>query len=202
MDMAWLSNYATKNRSSTFGAYDSLIGDEGVPLSKRHNLVVSSVRSVVSGVGGIRGRKRSSTWHGAPLQVKQISQEEDSSSKCVASSTVEGHVPSLKEILCKIITEELNNQLENETGLKSSDEFVEKSAMVAKIISTKARRVVCCNTKIVSSVFIGEIRENGIEVASQCLFDPTQDAFASGNFKSAHIFAVGMLFATTYEAHD
>ena len=94
----------------------------------------------------------------------------------------------------------MNEHLENEKDLKSSKEFNEKSAKIAKLISERARRLTGLNTKIVSSVFVGEVRGDGIEVASQCLLDPTHDAFASSSFKSPDIFAIGTLFVTAYEA--
>lgn len=195
INMSWLSHLTRRNRSYTFGADEFPPIDKDVSSSQRRNLIVSSVRSAVSGVG-VHARKRSSTWHGAVVQVNQVDNEEDWSSKCRTTTTA----ASLKEKLCQIITEELSKHLENEKDLKSSQEFVKKSAMIGKVISTRARQLIGCNTKIVSSVFIGEVRGDGIEVASQCVFDPTQDAFASGNFKSPHIFAVGTLFVATYEA--
>ena len=195
--MSWLSKITRKNRSSTFGA-DELTKDKDVPAcSQRRNLVASPVSSAVSGVG-VLARKRSSTWHAAPVEVKQV--DNDITAKCLPGISV----PSLKEKFCQIITEELNKHLGNEKDLKASQEFVEKSAMIAKVISIRARQLISHNTKIVASVFVGEVRENGIEVASQSLFDPTQDALASGNFKSPHIFAIGTLFVTTYNSslHD
>ena len=188
--MSWLSNLSTRNRSYTFGACDVATSDKDV--CQRRNLIVSPIRSVVSGISGVCARKRSSTWHGAALP--QV--DSDLSLKCLITRTA----PCLKTKLCQIITEELSKHLENEKDLKSSQEFVEKSGMIAKVISTRARQLTGCNTKIVSSVFIGEIRGDGIEVASQCLFDPSQDAFASGNFKSPHIFAIGTLIVTAYDS--
>ena len=66
--------------------------------------------------------------------------------------------------------------------------------MISKAIGEKEREVVDSGTKIVCWVFSGEIRGDGIEVASQCLLDVNQDAFACSNFKTATIFAVGTLF--------
>ena len=192
--MSLLSNLPTKNRSSTFGGSDFVTSDRDA--CQRRNLIVSPIRSAVSGMSGVCSRKRSSTWHGTALQVDQVDSKEDLSFECLITRTA----PCIKRKLCQIITEELNEHLENEKDLKSSQEFVEKSGMLAKIISTRARQLIGCNTKIVSSVFIGEIRGDGIEVASQCLFDPSEDAFASGNFKSPHIFAIGTLFVTAYDA--
>ena len=192
--MSLLSKLPTKNRSYTFGASDFVTGDRDA--CQRRNLIVSPLRSAVSGMSGVCCRKRPSTWHGAGLQVDQVDSKEELSFECLIRRTA----PCIKKNLCEIITEELNEHLENKKDLKSSQEFVEESGMLAKIISTRARQLIGCNTKIVSSVFIGEIRGDGIEVASQCVFDPSEDAFASGNFKSPHIFAIGTLFATAYHA--
>ena len=193
--MSLLSNMPTKNRSSTFGASDFVTSDRDA--CQRGNLIVSPMRSAVSGMSGVCSRKRSSTWHGAALQVNQADSKEDVSFECLVTRST---APCIKKKLCQIITEELNEYLENKKDLKSSQEFVEKNGMLAKVISTRARQLIGCNTKIVSSVLIGEIRGDGIEVASQCLFDPSEDAFASGNFKSPHIFAIGTLFVTAYDA--
>lgn len=196
MDSSSLTNVTRKKRSFTFGDYESVTKDEDVTSSQRRNLIASPLRSVVSGVG-VPARKRSSTWHGAAVQVNQVDKGEDLSP--VKNDDISA-AASLKETFCTIITEELSDHLENEKDLKSSHDFVEKSGTIAKVISTRARQLVGYNSKIVSSVFIGEIRGDGIEVASQCLFEPSQDAFASGNFKSPDIFAVGSLFVTTYDA--
>ena len=193
--MSCLNNLTRKDRSSTFGAYELRTRNEDVSFSQSQNLFVSPVRALVSGSGhNILARKRSSTWHGRDVEENQVNKEDNYSSECINA------VPNLKEKLCQIITEEFSKQLANEKDLKSSQEFVKRSALISKIISIRARQLIGSNTKVVASVFIGEVRGDGIEVASQCLFDSTQDAFASGNFRSPHIFGFGTLFVTTYDA--
>lgn len=160
---------------------------------------MSPVRSVVSGIGSSDcGRQRSATWHGAVVQTNEVQDETNASS---AYLTISGTrtVPTLKDAFQEIITQELHDRLGGDCGLKCSQEFIDESAVISRAIAKKARQMIdCSKTKVISSVFIGEVRDDGIEVTSQCLFDPAQDAFASGNFKSSSIFAVGTLFVVTY----
>ena len=95
MDMSWLTDLTTKKRSSTFGAYEAVTGDKVVLTSQRGNLVVSPMRSVVSGVGA-PARKRSSTWHGAAIQVKQVDNEDDIRSPKSLTNVPRRTAPSLK----------------------------------------------------------------------------------------------------------
>lgn len=191
-----MSNFFKKGRSCTIGACDVLTAAaEHVSCRQPPNLVVSPVSSAESGMG-VPARKRSATWHAAPIYSNQVDLKGARTDECLDAQTGQ----TLKEKLSQVIVQELSEHLENEVDLTSGQEFVKKSALISKVISTRARQLAGCNTKIVSSVFIGEIRGDGIEVASQCLFDPTQDAFASGNFKSSHIFAIGTLFVAMYNA--
>eukprot|EP00929_Paragymnodinium_shiwhaense_P120451 TRINITY_DN923_c0_g2_i1.p2 TRINITY_DN923_c0_g2~~TRINITY_DN923_c0_g2_i1.p2 ORF type:complete len:128 (+),score=35.84 TRINITY_DN923_c0_g2_i1:106-489(+) len=53
--------------------------------------------------------------------------------------------------------------------------------------------------KIIVQVVLGEQGDQGIRVASKCLWDVTADNWASYTFQNQTIFAVCMVFACYYE---
>lgn len=202
MDETSATTSIGRERSSTFGAYASVTRELNC-LSHGENLTVSTMRSMFSGVGisrGVGGRPRSSTWHGAVnIQTKQVEQHVTTAPPCLKTTSSSTAAPKWKIIFDDIINKELCDHLGGNCGLMNGQEFANKSSVISKAIGKKASQIVDDNTKIVASVYIGEIRGDGIEVASQCLLDPALDAFASGNFKNASIFAVGTLFVASFK---
>lgn len=53
--------------------------------------------------------------------------------------------------------------------------------------------------KIVSLVYVGAIREEGIAVASQALLESQKDNFTVASYRNGHIFAVAGVMATPLE---
>lgn len=197
MDEKSTRNITGRRRSSTFGVYESAIREVNC-LSQTQNLIVSPMRSVVSGVGlSSCGRRRSESWHGSAVQTRQVQEEVIASPASLTKPHSEA-ATNLRNIFQEIITGELHAHLGDAGDLKCSQEFIDKSAVISKAIGEKARKVIDRNAKIIASVFIGEVRGDGIEVASQCLLDPAQDIFVFENFKTSDIFAVGTLFVTSY----
>ena len=49
--------------------------------------------------------------------------------------------------------------------------------------------------KIVSQVYIGAVLEDGIDAATQCLWTPCCDKFATASYGTKTLFAVGIVFA-------
>lgn len=52
--------------------------------------------------------------------------------------------------------------------------------------------------KISALVYIGAIRDRGIEISSQCVWNPTTDSFAMATFDNDSLFATGIVFATLF----
>jgi hypothetical protein len=50
--------------------------------------------------------------------------------------------------------------------------------------------------KIVVQTVIGQIVNQGVRVASRCLWDPTTDNYASVTYKNQHLFCTILIFAT------
>lgn len=57
-----------------------------------------------------------------------------------------------------------------------------------------------CDTqyKITALVYIGAIRDRGIEISSQCVWNPRTDNFAMATFGTNSLFATGIVFATLF----
>ena len=49
--------------------------------------------------------------------------------------------------------------------------------------------------KFIVSVFIGEIRDEGMETSSQCVWDPKQDYVIMGYYRNDSLFAIAVVFA-------
>lgn len=176
--MSWISSFTTKRRSSTFDTF----------LCGKHRTDVERLQYGKSTCGV---RERSLTWHGNGLNV------ENTQHAYGEVNVKHSDEKALKEQLGKMIANELRNHLENGVDPKIENDFNEKSATIAKVISRRARKMsMGLNKKIVSSVFIGELNGEDVNLSSQCLYDPIQDTFSSGYFRSASIFAVGTLFIT------
>lgn len=53
--------------------------------------------------------------------------------------------------------------------------------------------------KIVSMVTIGQLQDEGIRMASRCLWNPSFDSYASCSFKNSSLFAVGIVYVCYLE---
>uniref|UniRef100_A0A7M5V1S7 Uncharacterized protein n=1 Tax=Clytia hemisphaerica TaxID=252671 RepID=A0A7M5V1S7_9CNID len=58
------------------------------------------------------------------------------------------------------------------------------------------------NFKFIVSVFIGEIRDEGMETSSQCVWDPKQDCVVMGYYKNDSLFAIAVVFAIALDSND
>ena len=57
----------------------------------------------------------------------------------------------------------------------------------------------CFRYKIVVVVQIGQNTNQGVRVASRCLWDDKRDTFASASFSNKHMWAVGEVYAVLME---
>lgn len=53
--------------------------------------------------------------------------------------------------------------------------------------------------KIVTTVTVGQIADQGVRVASRCLMDQETDNFASGSYKNTSLFGIATVYAFYYE---
>lgn len=100
--------------------------------------------------------------------------------------------------ICSLIKEILKSYLEQ---FDSYDHHL--SSRLGEMLSDLIRSKVCAlygeNWKVVANVFIGAVSDHGLAVASQCLWVPECDKFASATFENNVLFAFGVVFAVSYE---
>ncbi|XP_059170916.1 dynein light chain Tctex-type protein 2-like [Physella acuta] len=71
--------------------------------------------------------------------------------------------------------------------------------ILSDIIKEKVRQLKLNRFKIVCLVLIGEVKNQSLMVSSRCLWDNSCDNFASYNYSSGNLCAVGMVFAVYQE---
>lgn len=104
---------------------------------------------------------------------------------------IERFYPSkAKAIAEKIAAEELNGQVYDEEDAK----------IWSLNISDKVREAVSTSIpnsryKIVVQTILGQIKDQGIRVASRCLWDPTTDNYTSATYKNQTLFCNVLIFA-------
>ena len=70
---------------------------------------------------------------------------------------------------------------------------------LAEIIKGRVKDLKYERYKIVCSVTIGQLKEQGMRIGSRCCWDPKWDTFAEGSFKNKNIFAVATVWGVYYE---
>ncbi|EDO46965.1 predicted protein, partial [Nematostella vectensis] len=94
--------------------------------------------------------------------------------------------------LRQIISEELDSVLRDCDY--DSERSVKQGSVISQRVEGRVKSAVKSGTKIVSVVYIGEIRDQGIEITSQCLWDSKSDNFATASFRNKSLFAVCTVF--------
>lgn len=69
-----------------------------------------------------------------------------------------------------------------------------KCPILSEIIEKNIRRRCAGQYKILSVVFIGALRDKGLEMASQCLHSPQNDCFALAYYSNQSLFAAAAVF--------
>ena len=70
---------------------------------------------------------------------------------------------------------------------------------LTQIIMGKVKELNYERYKVVCLVTIGELRDQGMRVASQCVWDAKWDTFATENFKNKSLFVIASVFAVYQE---
>mmetsp|Transcript_20883 Transcript_20883/g.61011 ORF Transcript_20883/g.61011 Transcript_20883/m.61011 type:complete len:138 (-) Transcript_20883:626-1039(-) len=87
--------------------------------------------------------------------------------------------------------------LESELAGKEYDEDVSKEQIVAICDKIKARVKGECNIpryKIIVQVTLGQMKDQGVRVASRCLWDTGTDNYASVKYQNQHLWSCAMIF--------
>ena len=190
---------AVRKRSVTLNSMEPFLRKQ-----KRERLRTTSINSIASGIASCVERQRSLTWHGV----------EDESSGLNFSCSPKFTPPPLntahdvadlkdfqdelesQEVIKHIITEELDTSLMDRDY--DSQRCVAQCAAISQAVESRVKEITPPETKVVSVVYIGEIRDQGLEITSQCLWDPDSDNFVTASFRSKALFAVCTVFTVRY----
>ena len=74
----------------------------------------------------------------------------------------------------------------------------EKCRSISQAIENLVKSLYSARYKITALVYIGAIRDRGINLSSQCVWNPTTDSFAMATFANDSLFATGIVFATIF----
>jgi len=73
-----------------------------------------------------------------------------------------------------------------------------KCKTISQMIENGVKSLFSARYKIIALVYIGAIRDRGIEMASQCLWNPSTDSFVMATFDNNSLFATATVFATLF----
>lgn len=150
-------------------------------LSKTSNLEVSAVHSIASRLLEDQVSPRSSFVF-------------DDSDCDVQSSTLEAEQRKLKQYSEEIIATVL---LENLTKKQYDPKLCSEQAVcISKKVEEQVRMKVLKEKeqKVLAVVYIGEVREQAMQISSQCIWDPKEDFVVSASYSGNDIFAVCYAF--------
>ena len=93
-----------------------------------------------------------------------------------------------QEAIREIISDELDGALKHSDY--GSENCVDQCIAISRAVESKVKRVKGEDTKIVVVVYIGEVRDQGIEFTSQCLWNPETDTFVTSSYRNKTLFAL------------
>lgn len=100
----------------------------------------------------------------------------------------------IKEIISKVLASHLDNLVEF-----CPRTCAEKCRLISQMIEKSVKSLCSSQYKVMALVFIGAIRDQGIELASQCYWSPHSDHFTMATYKNDSLYASGIVFATIYD---
>lgn len=173
------------------------------------------VKHRVSNLGRLLRRKRTQTWPPVPLselskmngwnslatipETDSMKSSETKSSRRLRAETIADlrglHVQDeqLRRIILDVLTSYLAQFSKYDHSL-----FGRLGPLLSELIKVRVQEEsddCSARYKIVSQVYIGAVIDHGIDSATQCLWTPCCDKFATASYGSKALFAVGIVFA-------
>lgn len=130
--------------------------------------------------------------------LNSLDSSPSNSRKC---SSVVGLVERENLAIQDIIQETLKLQFENVTEYKREicDRLAKNVSQLVKRRVEVMKEAVRLPCKIVSVVYVGAIRDHGIEVVSQALLESDKDNFTVASYRNGKVFAVGGIMVIPLE---
>ncbi|XP_034559086.1 tctex1 domain-containing protein 1 isoform X2 [Notolabrus celidotus] len=102
-------------------------------------------------------------------------------------------VPAVTDILKDVLTSYLQEE-------KYEVEWSQKmTKTISEVIKARVKDLMIPRFKIVVLVHIGQLTGQSIQISSRCLWDASNDTFASYSFKNSSLFGVATVYAVYYE---
>jgi len=73
------------------------------------------------------------------------------------------------------------------------------SKTLSEVVKARVKDLMIPRYKVICLMHIGQLNDQSIRVGSRCLWDPTNDTFASFEFRNNSLFAVGTVYGIYYE---
>lgn len=98
----------------------------------------------------------------------------------------------IHELIHQILLNHLQNMEYNHSVCS------EKCRVISKAIESGVKSVFRTQHKVTALVYVGAIRDRGIEISSQCIWNPDTDGFSMATYSNDSLFATGIVFATLF----
>lgn len=163
-----------------------------------------------SSVDRLWRRKRTQTWPDAPAsemsklngwnllatipESDSVRSSETKSGRVRAKTVADLRNRVQDEQLRTIILDVLTSYLAQFSEYNHSL-FGRLGPLLSELIKVRVEECIKGPCKIVSQVFIGAVVGEGIDAATQCLWTPNCDKYATASYGTQSIFAVGIVFA-------
>ena len=97
-------------------------------------------------------------------------------------------VPKVKEVIEEVLIEHLR-------GKKYEASFCkETSKKTSEIIKQRVKFLGFSRYKFICVVYIGQYRNQGMRIASRCLWDQANDSVAEGYFRNGNLYAIATVY--------
>ena len=101
--------------------------------------------------------------------------------------------PDVRKVIKDVLDSNLNGQNYN------PEVFPNTARFLAELIKEKVKSFNYPRYKIISIVYIGQLREQGTRIVSMCLFDKRLDNFAQYRYEGNDFYAVGVVYGCYME---
>ena len=98
----------------------------------------------------------------------------------------------IRDLIQKILSSHLDNMEYNHEICGA------KCKTISQMIENDVKSLYSVQYKITALVYIGAIRDRGIEMASQCVWNPSTDSFVMASYDNDSLFATGIVFSTLF----
>lgn len=155
----------------------------------------STFKGIATGLLGLRRLKgRMSIGSG-------LEEAKDTKPKIRMENTYKIDPDEGKEFRAKQIETVVNNILEKELCNEKYDKERCKNLAcdLTILIKSKVKSLGFSRYKIICNVVIGQCSDQGVEMASQCIWNPSTDNYACSSYKNNSLFVVALVHAAYYE---